>query len=55
MGVKESELEDVQMVFSAIIKRAYDRGMSEQGVTVQMLMEELRLELKRMRSTQENR
>lgn len=48
MGVKESNLEDYQSVFSAIVKKAYDRGMSEQEVTVQKLLEVLKSDLKKM-------
>jgi hypothetical protein len=49
MGEKRSREEQPQ--FTDIVKKAYDRGISEQEVTVEKLMEELKVDLKKMRST----
>lgn len=51
MGEKRRREEQPQCGFTDIVKKAYDRGMSEQEVTVEKLMEELKVDLKKMRST----
>ncbi|WP_342433489.1 hypothetical protein [Neobacillus sp. FSL H8-0543] len=48
MGLKENN-EDLQEEFSEIIKRAYERGLNETGMTVQKLMEELKIDLRNMK------
>jgi hypothetical protein len=46
---KESKREHPESAFSDIVKKAYDRGMSEQGVTVKKLVEELKSDLIKIR------
>jgi hypothetical protein len=40
-----SKQEQLQSCFSDIVKKAYERGMNEQEVTVQKLIEELKNDL----------
>lgn len=47
MGEKRSREEQPQ--FTDIVKKAYNRGRSEQDVTVQKLLNELKSDLKKMR------
>lgn len=44
MGKKENE-EEQQHEFSEIVKKAYDRGMHEGGITVQELIDDLKIDL----------
>jgi hypothetical protein len=47
---KESKREQPESAFSDIVKKAYDRGRSEQGVTVKKLVEELKSDLIKIKS-----
>lgn len=44
MGEKKEDLND----FSAIVKKAYDRGKSDHGLTVEKLLDELKNDLKKL-------
>lgn len=47
MGKKENE-EEQHREFSEIVKKAYERGLHEGGITVQDLIEDLKLDLMKL-------
>jgi hypothetical protein len=46
---KNNKAEVSIMEFSGIVKKAYDRGESDQGVTVAKLIEDLKIDLMKMK------
>ena len=51
MGEKRSKDEFSANEFSEIVKRAYDRGLSDQGMTVQQLLADLKNDLLKLKFT----
>jgi hypothetical protein len=49
MGSKNKEKEVSPNEFFDIVKKAYDRGKSDQGVTVAKLIEDLKIDLEKMK------
>ncbi|WP_419955133.1 hypothetical protein ACN6MT_06100 [Neobacillus niacini] len=45
MDEKKHKVELSPNDFSAIVKKAYDRGVSDHGITVQQLLEDLKVDL----------
>ncbi|MDR7079594.1 hypothetical protein J2Y03_004652 [Neobacillus niacini] len=49
MEKKKHEEEFSSIEFSVIVKKAYDRGKSEHGMTVQQLLEDLKVDLLKLK------
>ncbi|MEH7111495.1 hypothetical protein V7124_03825 [Neobacillus niacini] len=49
MGEKNSKEEISDNEFSDIVKKAYDRGMSDHGMTVQQLLADLKNDLLKLK------
>lgn len=49
MGEKNNKAEQSMTGFSDIVKKAYDRGISDQGATVAKLIEDLKIDLTNMK------
>lgn len=50
MGKKENEEELEQHEFSDIVKKAYERGLHEGGITVQELINDLKIDLLKLKA-----
>lgn len=50
MGAKRSEQMHSQNDFSEIVKKAFNRGINDHGVTVEQLLEELKSDLRKMKA-----
>ncbi|WP_177177354.1 hypothetical protein [Bacillus sp. MUM 116] len=48
-GKKKRKLSEEQLMFSEIIKNAYDKGLTDSNLTVHKLLKELETELKNMK------
>jgi hypothetical protein len=44
----KKELTSVPVEFSEIVKKAYEKGHNEDGITISKLIEELKMDLKNM-------
>jgi hypothetical protein len=49
MGNKSNKEEYSSNEFSTIVKKAYERGVNEQEITVAKLLEDLKIDLLRMK------
>ncbi|WP_142752188.1 hypothetical protein [Neobacillus piezotolerans] len=47
-AVKENSNENGQSIFIEILKKAYDKGRTENGMTSKKMIEELKVDLKNM-------
>jgi hypothetical protein len=50
MGSDNSKKEILLNGFSDIVKKAYDRGINDQGVTVHKLIEDLKIDLIKLKA-----
>jgi hypothetical protein len=49
MGKRNNKEEFAQSEFFDIVKKAYDRGVNDQGLTVAKLIEDLKIDLKKIK------